>query len=139
VIIRNARSEDAPQIAGLLRFLDHPMETDRIVANLARLAQLDELPLVAVNGSEILGLIGLHRMVTVHRDSAVGRIPVLVVREDAHGRGIGRALVEAVEQRLRDTGCKLIEVTSNDSRLDAHRFYQRLGYEKTSARFMKSL
>jgi ribosomal protein S18 acetylase RimI-like enzyme len=128
-----------PQIAALLRFLGHPMEEPLVNANLERLAALRETPLIAEDEGEVLGLIGLHVMVTVHRESAVGRIPVLVVREDAQGRGIGRMLVEAVEARLRQAGCKLIEVTSNNSRVDAHRFYQRLGYEKTSSRFMKKL
>lgn len=139
MIIRDAEPADAPQIVELLRFLGHPIAIDRVVENLARLAQLRELPLIAEDGTHILGLIGLHIMVTVHRDSAVGRIPVLVVREDAQGRGIGRKLVETVEKRLSDAGCKLIEVTSNNRRLDAHRFYEKLGYEKTSSRFMKRL
>jgi N-acetylglutamate synthase-like GNAT family acetyltransferase len=139
LIVRDASVADVPQIAALLRFLGHPIEESLVIANLERLAALQETPLVAEDHDEVLGLIGLHVMVTVHRDSAVGRIPVLVVREGAQGRGIGRMLVEAVEARLRQAGCKLIEVTSNNSRVDAHLFYERLGYEKTSSRFMKRL
>jgi ribosomal protein S18 acetylase RimI-like enzyme len=139
VNVREARIEDVPQIVALLHFLGHPITADRVADNLARLADRDETPLVAADGAEVLGLIGQHIMVTVHRDGAVGRIPVLVVREDAHGRGIGRLLVEAVEGRLREAGCTLIEVTSNNRRVDAHHFYEKLGYEKTSSRFMKKL
>jgi len=139
VIVRDARNEDAPQIVALLRYLGHPIETHEVVENLARLAQLRETPLVAVDGTDIIGLIGFHSTVTVHRVSAVGRITVLVVSEDAHGRGVGRALVESVEKRLRESGCELIEVTSNNKRGDAHLFYEHLGYEKTSSRFMKRL
>ena len=139
MIVRDARAGDAPQIVELLRYLGHPIEADQVVENLARLAELRETPLVAVDGAGILGLIGLHVTVTVHRVTGVGRITVLVVREDAHGRGIGRVLVEAVEERLRLAGCALIEVTSNNQRGDAHRFYEHLGYEKTSSRFMKRL
>jgi GNAT superfamily N-acetyltransferase len=69
----------------------------------------------------------------------VGRIPVLVVAEEARGRNLGRMLVEAVEQWCRDQGCGLVEVTSNDRRTAAHAFYRHMGYERTSIRFFKKL
>jgi GNAT superfamily N-acetyltransferase len=87
----------------------------------------------------VVGLIGRHLMVTVHRPAPVGRIPVLVVAEDARGQNIGRMLVEAVEQWCRDEGCQLIEVTSNDRRAAAHAFYRHMGYERSSIRFFKKL
>lgn len=45
----------------------------------------------------------------------------------------------AVERHLGDAGCGLIEITSNLRRSDAHRFYEGLGYERSSYRFGKSL
>ena len=48
-------------------------------------------------------------------------------------------LVDAAEQWCRKKGCKLIEVTSNDRRADAHAFYRHMGYERTSIRFFKKL
>lgn len=139
MIIREAKAEDAAEIVALLQFLGHPVTQAKVLENLNRLASLLETPFIAEENGQVLGLIGVHIMVTIHRDTPVGRIPVLVVREDLHGRGIGRMLVEAAEERLRQAGCALIEVTSNNSRVDAHRFYERLGYEITSSRFMKRL
>ena len=139
MIIREAKADDTSAIVALLQFLGLPVTEARVLENLQRLSGLGEIPLVAENNDQVLGLIGVHLMVTVHRDTPVGRIPVLVVRQDLHGRGIGRMLVEAAEERLRQAGCALIEVTSNNSRVDAHRFYERLGYEITSSRFMKRL
>ena len=43
------------------------------------------------------------------------------------------------EKRLAAKGCGLVEVTSNRKRLRAHAFYERLGYERTSYRFAKTL
>ncbi|HEY9227767.1 MAG TPA: GNAT family N-acetyltransferase, partial [Gemmatimonadaceae bacterium] len=55
------------------------------------------------------------------------------------GQGVGRALVAAAEQSLVSAGCGLIEITSNDRRVDAHAFYEHLGYARTSIRLAKSL
>jgi len=60
-----------------------------------------------------------------------------VVDVPVRGRGVGRALVSAAEEVLAGEGCGLLEITSNVRRADAHAFYERLGYERTSFRFAK--
>ena len=66
-------------------------------------------------------------------------VTALVVAEAARGQGIGRALMAAAETWAVERGCVLLEVTSNRRRVDAHAFYERLGYEATSFRFAKAL
>jgi ribosomal protein S18 acetylase RimI-like enzyme len=52
------------------------------------------------------------------------------VRVAAHcrSRGIGEQLVQWAVAQARAKGCKLIELLTNNSRLDAQRFYKRLGF-----------
>lgn len=45
------------------------------------------------------------------------------------GEGIGRRLMAHVEDEARRRGAARIQLTSNRVRTDAHRFYERLGYE----------
>ena len=90
-------------------------------------------------GKQVVGVCGVNRRVAVHRSAPLGRISVLVVAEEAQGRGIGRMLVEAAEAWFRKQGCTLVEVTSNDRRTQAHAFYRHMGYERTSIRFAKTL
>ena len=137
--IREAKPADAPRLVELILELGHEIDEKSVRKNLSSLKKAGELPLVATLGKSIVGLVGRHLMVTVHRPQAVGRIPVLVVAGEARGANIGRMLVEAVEQWCRDQGCALIEVTSNDRRADAHAFYRHMGYERTSIRFVKKL
>jgi len=137
--IRAARSADARALVELIEYLGHPIDEATVHKNIAQLTGAGEPPLVATLGQAVIGLCGIHRMVTVHRPAPVGRITVLVVAESAQGHGIGRLLVEEAERLLKQGGCQIVEVTSNDRRTAAHAFYRHLGYDRTSARFMKAL
>ena len=137
--LREAKPSDAPRLVELIRQLDHEIDEKSVSKNLRKLKKAGELPLVATLGKDVVGLIGRHLMITIHRPAPVGRIPILVVDSKARGQNIGRTLVDAVEQWCRNEGCELIEVTSNDRRTAAHAFYRHLGYERTSLRFFKKL
>jgi ribosomal protein S18 acetylase RimI-like enzyme len=137
--LRAAKPGDAPALTKLIKFLGHEIDEKTVRKNIAELAKAGEAPLVAALDKAVIGLCGIHRMVTVHRPAPVGRITVLVIAEDAQDRGIGRMLVEEAERLLKQGGCQIVEVTSNDRRGAAHAFYRHLGYERTSIRFMKKL
>jgi len=138
-LIRAAKPGDAPALAELIKFLGHEIDEKTVRKNIAKLIKAGDAPLVATLDKAIIGLCGIHRMVTVHRPAPVGRITVLVVADNAQEQGIGRMLVEEAERLLKKDGCQIVEVTSNDRRGAAHAFYRHLGYERTSIRFMKKL
>lgn len=137
--VRTAKAGDAPALAELIKFLGHEIDEKTVRKNIATLTKAGEAPLVATLDKAVIGLCGLHRTVTVHRPAPVGRITVLVVAQSAQDKGIGRILVQEAERLLKNAGCRIVEVTSNDRRAAAHAFYRHLGYERTSIRFMKKL
>ncbi len=137
--LRDANPSDAPRLTELINELGHEIGEKQVRKNLSALKKASEIPLVATVDKRVVGFVGRHRMVTVHRPAPVGRIPVLIVAKEAQGLGIGRMLVDAVEAWCRDKGCQLIEVTSNDRRAAAHAFYRHMGYERSGIRFFKKL
>jgi GNAT superfamily N-acetyltransferase len=137
--LRRAKPSDAARIAELIVELGHPIDAEQVAKNLAALKKLDELPLVVTLGDRMVGVCGVGKRVMINRAYPLGRITSLIVTEDVQGTGIGRMLVDAAEAWMRDAGCKLVEVTSNDKRAEAHAFYRHLGYERTSIRFAKKL
>lgn len=59
------------------------------------------------------------------------RATVESVRTDAtvRGQGIGRMMMERAIELARAKGCVLMQLSTHQSRTDAHRFYERLGFK----------
>jgi len=138
-VLRDAKARDAEQLAGLYALLGHQIAPERVRTNLELLAKAGEPVLIVAEGDRVIGTCGYHATPMPHRDPPVGRITVLVLTDEARGRGLGRQLVAEAERRLAALGCGIVEVTSNDRLQAAHSFYRHLGYERTSMRFAKAL
>ena len=139
VEIREAQPDDAGQLAPLMRLLGHTVTVEGIAARIAALHDQDCPQLVVVEGARVLGLCGLHVMTAIQREQPVGRVTILVVDEEFRGLGLGRQLIKEAEHRLLARGCGLVEITSNLRFVEAHAFYEHLGYERTSYRFFKQI
>lgn len=61
------------------------------------------------------------------------------VARDTRGQGLGALLIQDAETRARAAGCALLQFTTNRSRSDAHRFYERLGFTPSHIGYKKSL
>lgn len=61
------------------------------------------------------------------------------VASDHRGRKIGEALIADAETRARAAGCVLMQFTTNKSRDDAHRFYDRMGFTPSHIGYKKPL
>jgi ribosomal protein S18 acetylase RimI-like enzyme len=136
--IRDAKPKDSEAIARLIVALGYEVTAAEVKRRLAALAKAGLAPLVAERGA-LAGVLTLSLTQVLHRPRPVGRISMLVVAEGLRGEGIGSALVAEAEKRLAAKGCGLVEVTSNTKRLRAHAFYEKLGYDRTSYRFGKTL
>lgn len=137
--VRVARIEDAAEIARLLTQLGHETTAADVTRAWSTFTGAGDVALVAPNeGGGLAGLATLHTMRVLHRPRPVGRVTALVVDAPARGRGLGRALMVAAEERLRRAGCGLVEITSHVRRAEAHAFYEHLGYERTSVRLART-
>ena len=137
VRIRPAAVDDGAALELLVRQLGYDENAADILARLAAMEQRGLTALVAELDGRVVGCLATSIMPVLHRPKPVGRISMMVVEEGLRSQGIGEQLVRAAEAWLKDQGCGMIEVTSNMKRTDAHRFYQRLGFEPTSYRFAR--
>ncbi len=67
------------------------------------------------------------------RNSQVARLYSITVAEQARGRGIGRALLEACESAAKARGCRFIRLEVRQSNSSAIRLYQTGGYRVIGA------
>ncbi|HSS04416.1 MAG TPA: GNAT family N-acetyltransferase [Solirubrobacterales bacterium] len=59
-----------------------------------------------------------------------GVLETLSVLPDHRGGGVGAALIEAVWSRLEEKGVDDLAITTTKTNVDAHRFYERQGFEQ---------
>ena len=136
--IRDAGAADASAIAELLTQLGYPASADEVERRLGRLGPADRLFLAELDG-EIAGLAGIHVSPAIEYDGDAAKVSALVVDERFRRRGIGAALMQAVEEEARRRGCVVLFLTTAERREDAHAFYRSIGLEETGRRFAKSL
>ena len=136
--IRDAVADDCAAMARLIEELGYPGITPQAVAErLADLARLEGRALVGVIEGQVIACLTLSKMRVLHRPLPVGRISMFVVGAQWRGQGIGSAMLDRAEARLREEGCGVIEVTSNMRRTRAHAFYEERGWTRSSYRFSR--
>jgi GNAT superfamily N-acetyltransferase len=85
--------------------------------------------IVAERGDELIGCLQITYIPGLGRHGAErSLIESVRVRSDLRGQGLGRELMTWAIDRARERGCGLVQLTTDKSRADAHRFYLSLGF-----------
>jgi GNAT superfamily N-acetyltransferase len=140
ITIRPARAADAPFIADLLGQLGYPAAAEEIPERLTRLeAHEHAIVLVAVDGTDVVGVITGHSYPSLHAAKPVAYLTSLVVAEGHRGKAIGSELAKRIEEWAKARGAVRLSVTSAMRRTETHGFYERRGYDRSGLRFTKPL
>lgn len=140
IIVRDAEDGDCEAIAKLLAALGYPQTPDFVARRVRKLGKrVHNRVLVALHGSEIVGLLSLHIVPLLHLSGSLCRVTALVVSEEHRRKHIGQRLLEIAEAYAKSSDCVKVEITSGDQRCDAHTFYQQVGYQEVSRRFVKMI
>ncbi|NGN68769.1 GNAT family N-acetyltransferase [Streptomyces sp. A7024] len=95
---------------------------------------------VAVRDGRTVGTLQLTVIPGLSRKGAVRSIVEAVrIHHSERGSGLGSELMEWAVEESRRLGCVLVQLTSDARREDAHRFYERLGFEASHVGFKKQL
>ncbi|GAA2486841.1 GNAT family N-acetyltransferase [Streptomyces gobitricini] len=145
--IRPAAPADIPAIVAMLA--DDPLGAQRespddLAPYTAAFERLVGDPhqhlVVAVRAERVVGTLQLTIIPGLSRRGATRSIVEGVrVRADERGSGLGTWLIEWAIAESRRQRCQMVQLTSDATRTDAHRFYERLGFEASHVGFKMSL
>jgi ribosomal protein S18 acetylase RimI-like enzyme len=80
-------------------------------------------------GGEVIGCLQLCILPGLSSQGASrGLIEDVRVASHYRSRGIGEQLVQWAVAEAQSKGCKLVELLTHNTRIDAQRFYKRLGF-----------
>jgi ribosomal protein S18 acetylase RimI-like enzyme len=66
-----------------------------------------------------------------HQGAWRGQIEAVRVAGNRRSEGIGATMIDWAIAQCRARGCRQVQLTTDRSRADAHRFYERLGFGQT--------
>jgi ribosomal protein S18 acetylase RimI-like enzyme len=141
VAIRPARRDDVADIIAMLaddhlgrarERLEHPLPKVYFDA-FERLSGDPNIGLVvAEEGGKVVGCLQLCILPGLSSQGASrGLIEDVRVASHRRSRGIGEQLVQWALGEARVRGCRLVELLTHHTRVDAQRFYERLGFARS--------
>lgn len=141
VSFRRARRDDLATIVALLADdeLGASRETVAETVDDVYVRAFDDIDLdprnellVADNGGSVVAVLQLTYIPGLtHQGAERAQIEGVRVATSHRGRGVGRQLFLWAIDRARERGCRIIQLTTDKRRVDAHRFYRSLGFETT--------
>ncbi|MFE7591907.1 GNAT family N-acetyltransferase [Kitasatospora sp. NPDC057512] len=145
--IRRATADDLPAIVAMLA--DDPLgatreSPDDLTPYRTAFARIDDDPhqhlIVADRAGRTVGTLQLTVVPGLSRAGATRTIIEGVrIHADERGSGLGTELIRWAVDRSRELGADLVQLTSDATRTDAHRFYERLGFVASHVGFKLTL
>ena len=138
IVFRSARLADIPAIVAMLaddplgsqrEITGTPLDARYIAAFEAIDADANQRLVVVTDNDEVIGTLQLTFIPGIARMGA-WRGQIEAVRIAAHRRdsGLGQKMFEWAIAQCRTRGCNLVQLTTDKTRADAHRFYDKLGF-----------
>ncbi|MDM9645285.1 GNAT family N-acetyltransferase [Rhizobium sp. S163] len=149
IIIREARRDDLKALIAM--FADDDIgghgdtqsedalpDYERAFETIA--ASPDQTLFVAELAGEVVGTFQTAVTTTLTgRGTSFMIIEAVQTRSDMRGQGIGARMIEFCIEQARARGLPRVQLISNAKRKDAHRFYERLGFEPSHLGFKMAL
>ena len=141
VMFHKCRTKDAEGLCELIRNeLGYTEVTaDEVRGSLEKMLVSDDyFTIVVENKGEICGYVSAVREIALEIGEYY-RVIGLAVKSEYQGQRLGTTLLTLAESDAKVKGARLIALSSQFKRTEAHEFYEKMGYTKTSYSFKKYL
>ena len=147
VKIKHACGNNSKRIFELLAELDRPSPKDiegyrkfkTLIDNHIDSNNPYNAILVAIVGSEIIGLVSYVLLDRLNQRSREFWIPELVVSRVYRNQGIGKLLIQKCESIAKRKHCYRMRLESGNDRIKSHQFYKKIGFKQIALTFAKRL
>ncbi|WP_021027009.1 GNAT family N-acetyltransferase [Comamonas sp. B-9] len=146
---RTATLADLPAIIALLaddalgrerEVLADPPDARYIAAFDAICADANQRLVVAELDGQVVGTLQLSFVPGLsHTGAWRGQIESVRIAAQLRGAGAGQQMLEWAVAQCRARGCTVVQLTTDKSRADAHRFYEKLGFVSSHLGFKRKL
>jgi len=151
ITIRIARDTDLPFIYSLSPVLAAGAKLDwhdrgavqdfqdSYIAEMMAETSLRNITLIAEKEGLVTGFIHARESTDDISGEECGTVPLLAVKENAQGAGVGRLLIEAAEDWSKTHGFRLLHLEVFSTNDQARGFYQNLGFKPDTINMIKAL
>lgn len=150
IVFRRAEETDLPAIIAMLaddalgrtrEVVSDPVDRRYVEAFEAIAEDKNQyLAVAAAEGGEVVGCLQISFLPGLSRLGLWrGQIESVRIASSHRGQGLGREMILWAIEQCRAHGCGTVQLTSDNRRLDAHRFYEGLGFEKSHTGFKLTL
>lgn len=141
ILFRNARREDIPVIVHMLADDNLGSQRERDVDPLpasyyAAFEQIDgdanHQLIVAESNGKVIGTLHLMFLPSLSYQGGLrAQVESVRVDKECQSQGIGSKMMQWAIECAKEQGAHIMQLTTHNSREDAHRFYERLGFHKS--------
>lgn len=149
IAFRRATEEDVAAIVAMLaddplgaarEDISTPLAQAYVTAFRAIDADPNQHLAVMTEDGAVVGTLQLTFIAGLSRKGALrGQIEAVRVAAGKRGAGLGQRLFEWAIAECRARGCRTVQLTTDKSRADAHRFYDRLGFKASHVGYKLAL
>ena len=105
----------------------------------SKVGKSDNHLILALDDGLAIGFLSLSVSFHLHHAGKVATIEELIVTENSRGKGVGKMLVSSAAEFAKEKECEIIELVSGFKRLQAHQFYEKIGFLKRGYSFEMKL
>lgn len=142
IVIREAKLEDFSDVCLLFRQLWPNKELHindlATVFNRGIQSDIDKYVCAELNG-KVIGFSAFSIVNNFWQEGYIAYVYAMIVDDAYRSNGIGMSLLEKAFDIAKLSGCKKIELDSGFPREKAHKFYEKIGFEKRAYLFSKDL
>ena len=140
IIIREAKPTDVAALTELMNELGYDTTMDEMKTRFENIQKHNDYKtFIAVEDTEILGMVGLSKNFSYEQNGIYVRVLALVTRSSFRQKGIGKKLMDVAENWAKEIGAEkiLLNCGNREERAIAQLFYKKIGYQIKSSGFIK--